>query len=215
MIAVWPPLVDLQNQRDRERACPLDRSSNHLKVHDSMTEVHDPTPRPRLLPERAFPAYAHVPRVTPHPLRDPSGHSYRMEPGYAGDISRWSWPYNETYLHAIDLFNFGYYWEAHEAWESLWNGCGRQGTLADFLKGLIKLAAAGVKVREQIPQGAQKHARRARELFESVQRQTSEPLCLGLDLAALKDATRTLEVDLADSKEFPLPIVLRLHELRP
>jgi hypothetical protein len=50
-----------------------------------------------------------------------------------------------AYLRGIDLFNFGYWWESHEAWEGLWRACGRRGPAADFLKGLIKLAAAGVK----------------------------------------------------------------------
>jgi predicted metal-dependent hydrolase len=66
----------------------------------------------------------------------------------------------------MDLFNHGYYWEAHEVWESLWNACGRTGPTADFLKGLIQLAVAGVKVREGKPLGVDTHARRAGELFE-------------------------------------------------
>ena len=67
--------------------------------------------------------------------------------------------------NGIDLFNAGFYWEAHEAWESLWHLCGRSGRMADFLKGLIKLAAAGVKVRENRRQGAADHARAAAALF--------------------------------------------------
>lgn len=71
------------------------------------------------------------------------------------------------YLLGIDLFNHGYYWEAHEAWELLWHQCGRRGQLAGFLQGLIKLAAAGVKVLEQRPAGVVRHARRAAELFHA------------------------------------------------
>jgi hypothetical protein len=69
-------------------------------------------------------------------------------------------------LYGLDLFNHGYYWEAHEAWEGLWHACGRRGRTADFLKGLIKLAAAGVKARAGQPRGVQDHAHRAAELFE-------------------------------------------------
>ena len=50
-----------------------------------------------------------------------------------------------------DLLNHGFYWEAHEAWETLWHAAGRKGEIADFLKGLIKLAAAAVKAREGNP----------------------------------------------------------------
>ena len=42
---------------------------------------------------------------------------------------------------------------------------GRTGKVADILKGLIKLAAAGVKAREGKPAGVRRHARRAEELF--------------------------------------------------
>ena len=76
----------------------------------------------------------------------------------------------------VDLFNHGYYWEAHEVWEGLWHACGRKGTLADFLKGLIRLAAAGVKAREGNPTGVIRHARRAEELFSH----TSNEKLIGL-----------------------------------
>jgi predicted metal-dependent hydrolase len=65
------------------------------------------------------------------------------------------------------LFNAGYYWEAHEAWEGLWHAHGRLGPTANVLKGLIKLAAAGVKVRQGQPHGIITHARRAASLFEA------------------------------------------------
>ena len=42
---------------------------------------------------------------------------------------------------------------------------GRAGTTGNFLKGLIHMAAAGVKARERRPQGIQRHAIRATELL--------------------------------------------------
>ena len=126
---------------------------------------------------RALPPYTHIPGVTPHPLRDPAGHSYR-EPKSLGQILEHSpsdvdltWenlPSQPEFQWAVKLFNAGYYWEAHEAWESLWHLAGRTGWLADYLKGLIKLAAAGVKLREHNLSGVERHARRASELFQSV-----------------------------------------------
>jgi hypothetical protein len=71
----------------------------------------------------------------------------------------------DLFCWGIDLFNGGCYWEAHETWEALWHAAGRVGPTADFLKGLIKLAAAGVKLREGRPAGLRRHADRARELF--------------------------------------------------
>ena len=49
------------------------------------------------------------------------------------------WRECREYLRGIDLFNYGYYWEAHEVWECLWHACGRQGPTSEFLKALIRL----------------------------------------------------------------------------
>lgn len=65
----------------------------------------------------------------------------------------------------VDLFNFGFYWEAHEAWEGVWNAFGRTGSRAGFVKGLIKLAAAGVKALEGNARGVERHRNRAIELL--------------------------------------------------
>ena len=78
---------------------------------------------------------------------------------------------------AIDLFNHGYYWEAHEAWEAIWIALGRRGAQADFIKALIKLTAAGVKLRQRRPRGAVRHARRAAELFAGCARVAAPAAC--------------------------------------
>ncbi len=142
---------------------------------------------PRLLPELPLPPYAHVPGRTPHPQSDPRGHSFGQHPEHPTRPAAEDWVRSRTFLRAVDLFNHGYYWEAHEAWESLWHACGRRGTEADFLKGLIKLAAAGVKVREGRPSGVVTHARAAADLF----RRTRPASLFGLrldDLAGFAEA---------------------------
>jgi hypothetical protein len=45
---------------------------------------------------------------------------------------------------------------------------GGKGVVADFLKGLIKLAAAGVKALEGRPDGVKSHSGRAAELWRGV-----------------------------------------------
>jgi hypothetical protein len=109
-----------------------------------------------------------VPGKHPHPVTDPKGHSFghiaeEIPCPDAAEIGLCL-----PFRYGVDLFNHGYYWEAHEAWEGVWHACGRQGKLADFLKGLIHLAAAGVKSREGNSKGVMKHAERAKELFEIV-----------------------------------------------
>jgi calcium/calmodulin-dependent protein kinase (CaM kinase) II len=111
---------------------------------------------PRYRPEIPFPPYAFIPGQNPHPVSDPAGHSFGKGEAKAG---------LPTFLRAVDLFNHGFYWESHEEWERLWHACGRKGPSADLLKGLIKLAAAGVKHLQGVAKGVQSHARRASELF--------------------------------------------------
>lgn len=110
------------------------------------------------------------------------------------------------FLFGIDLFNASFYWESHVQWEAIWHAVGRSGDIGDFLKGLIKLAAAGVKVLEHRPTGVQRHARRAAELFDRAGMRHSMlcGLCVGdLQQAALEVATRSLE------QTTQLPIILR------
>ena len=129
-----------------------------------------------------LPPYSYVPGGPwPHPISSPGGHWFahrprKVEPADGAQGSR-----SPTFLRGVELFNAGYYWEAHEVWEGLWHAFGRQGATADVLKGLIKLAAAGVKVREGQEHGVRTHARRAGESFASAVRQGG-PFQLGLNL---------------------------------
>jgi hypothetical protein len=113
---------------------------------------------PRQLPQKRLPPYAYLPGKNPHPVRDPAGHSYHVEPiPVAAEVSLSS----DAFLWGLDLFNHGYYWEAHEEWESLWQVADRDGPLRVLFKGLILLSAAGVKIRERKKAAAQRHAKRA------------------------------------------------------
>jgi predicted metal-dependent hydrolase len=146
-------------------------------------------PRPRLVPDQPLPPYAYVTGQWPHPLRDPAGHSHGKPTSRPEAPDRDRWQACRPYLVGIDLFNHGYYWEAHEAWEGLWLACGRTGLTASFLKGLIQLAAAGFKVREGMPEGVRRHAGRAAELFREVARQLGpgQENYFGLGLEELAD----------------------------
>ena len=77
---------------------------------------------PRLLPKAELPGYTFVPGTeTPHPFRDPKGHSHHLKGlKTAKPLIADSWAENRTYLLAIDYFNLGYYWESHDEWERLW-----------------------------------------------------------------------------------------------
>jgi TDG/mug DNA glycosylase family protein len=172
----------------------------------------------RLLPDGSFPPYAFVPGRFPHPFSDPKGHSHGQEPAAAVvDPDRWS--ESRPYLHGLDLFNAGYYWEAHETWESLWYGASRSGPTADFLKGLIRLAAAGVKVREGRSRGVRDHAEAAARLFRRLAEQGVGPRYLGLDLGELAEFARqagdtAVQIDFDEARPV-FPFVLRPLRLVP
>ncbi|MBN8627605.1 MAG: DUF309 domain-containing protein [Planctomycetes bacterium] len=120
----------------------------------------------RYEPSLELPPYTYVPGRTPHPKSDPRGHAYGRTDEPLEEFDPAKLEHSRDFRYAVDLFHAGYYWEAHEVWEALWHAVGRTGPTADLLKGLIKLAAAGVKVLEGIPTGVVSHARRAAELFE-------------------------------------------------
>jgi hypothetical protein len=135
-----------------------------------MPFASESSPVIRLVPDEPFPPYAYIPGRFPHPTGDPAGHSFGTQPALPPRVDPARWRECRPYLYGIDLFNACYYWESHVAWESLWLACGRHGTAADFLKGLIKLAAAGVKAKEGIPKGVKSHSERAAELWREVVR---------------------------------------------
>jgi hypothetical protein len=169
----------------------------------------DPRSVPRLVPELPLPPYTFVPGGRwPHPVSDPRGHSFGRSSDRPPPVTATDWLQSRTYLHGIDLFNHGFFWEAHEAWEALWHAVGRHGPVADFLKGLIHLAAAGVKGGQGVPDGVRSHARRAAELFEQTARSASAASYLGLDLAALVRTGRAWQ-------EYPPTVAAGIEPLRP
>jgi hypothetical protein len=137
---------------------------------------------PRYAPDISLPPYSYVPgHGLPHPVNDPAGHLYGVQhdsPITPGELALLptepdsrrralaaTLAANPRWLYSLDLFNAGFYWEAHEAWESFWNALGRTTPEALFIQGLIHLAAAAVKIREGKPAGVSRHTQRARELL--------------------------------------------------
>jgi len=173
------------------------------------------TRRPRYS-KTPLPPYSYVPGFTPHPVSDPRGHMHghvakppaALEPEY--------WQESEAYRYGIDLFNHGYYWEAHEAWESLWHAAGRRGPVATWLKALIKLAAAAVKLREGNAAGARRHAWRSLELQNEL-RAALSPQVTDYCGIALSEAEETAKAIAAEAESGALstdPMRLLNHWLR-
>jgi len=149
--------------------------------------------------DRPLPAYKHVPGQTPHPTRDPDGHSYGLPETDLPDLNVFDWRGCDEYLYGVDLFNEGYWWECHEVFEGLWHASGIGSEAAHVLQAAIQCAAAHLKASSDRPVGA-------RRLLDHALRHAkwSGQRCLGLDLDALiRDTRAFLIVDGAD------PAILR------
>jgi predicted metal-dependent hydrolase len=146
---------------------------------------------PRVSASRPLPPYSYVPgHEHPHPVNDPRGHLYGQEhrqplppealpqlptePASRRQALAALLATSPEWLYALNLFNGGYYWEAHEAWEGFWHALGRTTPEARLVQGLIYLAAACVKIREGKPEGVKRHFNRAGELLGDL-----EAACLG------------------------------------
>lgn len=171
-------------------------------------------------PTRLLPPYSYVPgHEHPHPVTDPRGHLYgQSHPEALPPEALARLPAEPTsrrraldallakapaWLYALDLFNRGYYWEAHEAWEGFWNQLGRTTPEAKLVQGLIHLAAACVKIREGRAEGVKRHTQRAAELLGQ-----SETASLGV-------AEREFSVALGLDSNSIARVLLELDRYRP
>ena len=144
----------------------------------------------RYAPQCAFPPYAFLPGRDPHPNRSPEGHSYSTEaethPPY---LEAEDWRTNEGFLFGVDLYNHGYLWEAHEAWEGVWIVSKHDDSQRETLQGLIQCSAAALKLRLEEPRGFAKLSTAGLARLDGVCVEESMPY-LGLELRAFVEAYR-------------------------
>jgi len=135
-----------------------------------------------------LPAYRYVPGIAPHPRRDPRGHSFgRGEPRCAAWAPE-QWHELPAWLYAVDLYNFAYWWESHEQLEALWIAGDRTTRHADFVRGLLQVAAALLN-RHVGRAGAPRLAQRGTARMRAV-------LAVGADRCSGADMRRDLRTDL-------------------
>ncbi len=158
---------------------------------------------PRYLPARALPAHAYVPgrSSTPRPAADPSAAALPGSPESPGlpgspnlgDDVPGGWRqhpvWHPVYLWGLDLYNHGYPWEAHEAWESLWVHAPRGSVMREMLQALIQCAAAVVHARAGRAAGRARLTGRALGRLAAVRARVGSR-CLGIDIDELAQAMR-------------------------
>ena len=93
--------------------------------------------------QRPLPETFYIPGRSPHPAPSP----------LPGPWDAADWRHLSDWLYGIDLFNHGYFWEAHEAWEGLWQCTPKTQAPGLLLRGLIQAAACLLKVREDNARG--------------------------------------------------------------
>ena len=129
---------------------------------------------------RPFPPYAFVPGLYPHPTENPKGHLYGKTESTVGLFDFKEWRKNENYLYGVDLYNFAYFWESHEALEGIWKNLPKENGGRDFFQGLIQISAAFLKWHIQEKRGAEQLYQSAMNyLAKAAGHQIS---CAGIDL---------------------------------
>lgn len=137
--------------------------------------------------QKSFPKYRYVPSVHPHPVIDPKGHSYKKEEEKPEYLPHEKWKQNDLYLYGVDLFNNGYWWEAHEAWESIWLTTQKNDMEGQYLQGLIQFSAALLKLFSGNRKG-----------FESLLREATKRLQFCLKEMAQHKMRHLMGLDLED-----------------
>ncbi len=150
---------------------------------------------------RALPARRYLPGRGPHPDRDPT-RAAATPAGGSGPLEADRWWRCDDYLHGVDLFNAGFWWEAHEAFEGPWRLAGRSSATCARLQGLIQIAAGLLKLEL----GARRTARRLAARGCARLRATPRRL-LGFDAEALCGA---VEAHLDGLRGLPPSIALAL-----
>lgn len=120
------------------------------------------------------------------------------------------WSEDSGYLHGVDLFNHGCYWEAHEAWEDLWLPLPKEDLLRVFTQGLIQASAALLKIRLQQPRPAESIWSRGKSRLLKVDSRQNDSLYRGVHI--LQFCKRIDQIIEGRNPHFESPLI-RLKEL--
>ena len=120
----------------------------------SLVEPDPPDPQWPRYSSWAFPPYRFVQGRAPHPKRHPHGHSYGKVEPLPEAFPPEQWRDSEWYLYGVDLYNYAYWWECHEVFESLWHAVGEKTEQGRFFQALIQIAAANIKRWSGVPHAA-------------------------------------------------------------
>lgn len=132
-------------------------------------------------PRRTVPRHAPQLALPARPFRPGAG---MARPALPGDER----PAPLRFRYALDLFNHGFWWEAHEVWEGLWRAHARGTPERTALQGLIMLAGALLKAWTGPPAGRARLCARALQRLDAAAGSTAA--LYGLPLRDAAQAAR-------------------------
>lgn len=138
----------------------------------TLREPDAPVPGAVRYTSAVLPPYRYVPRLNPHPCADPRGHSYHPPdhpPTPPPLLPPERWRECAGWLFGVDLYNFAYWWEAHETWEGIWKQAAADHPQRRFLQGLIQISAAHLKRHLGECEAVQRLLERSRGHLDAVQ----------------------------------------------
>jgi hypothetical protein len=169
-----------------------------------MSDVPEPVwpDAPRYCPTRAFPPYRFVQGINAHPTEHRDGHRYGQPTAPVIPLDE-TWRENGDYLFGFDLYHQGYFWEAHEAWEGLWQLAHQRFVERELLQGLILNAAAQLKLHARNLRGAAIHSRRSTECMQAVLRAVDDGRVFGLNVESIVNEYKSHYEPLWSLSELP------------
>lgn len=141
---------------------------------------------PKLDLSLALPEEAHLPGRNQRPQ---SGIVFDVAAAAPERMTRRDWETNTAYLYGFALYRAGFYWEAHEVWEPVWQSCQPNAPEKLLLQALIQITNARLKERLNRPRAAHRLIHHAEALLgevltRDVATADGEPL-LGVNVGAL------------------------------
>jgi hypothetical protein len=140
----------------------------------------------RGLQKLPLPETAHIPGINPRPdlmfLESVSAYALAV-------TDEKHWKTNLPWLYGLKLFNNGFYWEAHEVWETVWMNAPPNSPEKQFVQGVIHFANGLLKIRMSRPKAALKLFALSTQDIEQAVLRRAEPdnqTYMGLVLADLR-----------------------------
>ncbi|WP_428263326.1 DUF309 domain-containing protein [Haliangium sp.] len=145
---------------------------------------------PRYLPAWPLPERAYLPGRDPRPSASAAS-TVPDAPLPAADAEPAVWRRHPVFLCAVDRYNHGFPWEAHEAWELLWRRAAPGSTVHHLLQALIQCAATVVHVRAGRTAGVRAVSARALAHLDAVIADAGQPgwhrgRFMGIDVAGFR-----------------------------